>query len=103
MAMTRPARTVREVLIAAKWILENVGWCKGDYARSRDGRTVSGSSPEAAFFCGIGATYAVHCEDATLGQMARASLGNMAQLNDRKRTCLRDVLARFDEAIARAK
>src|ERR1700727_201819 len=31
------AKTAKEVLVAVKWILENVGWCKGSNARYKNG------------------------------------------------------------------
>lgn len=34
--------TVKEVLIAAKWILENVGWCQGAYFKDKEGHDISG-------------------------------------------------------------
>jgi hypothetical protein len=34
------ATTVKEVLIAAKWILENRGWCQGYYAKDAMGARV---------------------------------------------------------------
>jgi len=101
--MTRPARTVREVLVAARWILENVGWTKGVYARNSRGQSTLAQDAGAQCFCGMGATYAVLKQNMDLGIQARALLGDMVAFNDAPSTTLPMVLARFDEAIARAK
>lgn len=34
----RPVTTVKEVLIATKWILENVGWCQGNMFQDANGK-----------------------------------------------------------------
>lgn len=31
------AKTVKEVLTAARWIIANKGWCQGSFYRSKDG------------------------------------------------------------------
>lgn len=37
---SRPAETIKEVLIATKWILENVGWCKRYYWQDASGEEI---------------------------------------------------------------
>ena len=90
--MTRPARTVREVLIAARYILDRWGWCKG--ALDGLGRR-----------CSVTAVFTVRCMPG-LKSEAVQMLGGVTptiRFNDAPSTTLPMVLARFDEAIARAK
>ena len=47
----RPAKTVKEVLIAARWILQNIGWCQGTYTKIAKNSNIP-NMPEA--FCAIG-------------------------------------------------
>ena len=37
------AKTVKEVLIAARWILENIGWCQDASAKRENGTSIQGS------------------------------------------------------------
>lgn len=37
---SRPAKTIKEALIATKWILENIGWCKVSYWQDKNGKTI---------------------------------------------------------------
>jgi hypothetical protein len=92
--MTRPARTVREVLIAAKWILEHVGWCQGYFSVSSNGKCVG--------FCSTGAIHTVHAKPSLIAKTMLVMQG-ITTFNDEPSTTLPMVLARFDEAIARAK
>lgn len=44
------AKSVKEILIAAKWIIENVGWCQGSYALTKDNNRIF--SVEEAYAAG---------------------------------------------------
>jgi hypothetical protein len=33
----KKAATIKEVLIAARWILDNIGWCQGSYTKTKSG------------------------------------------------------------------
>lgn len=106
--MTGRAETVKEVLVAARWILENAGWCQNACAKRRDGFSVSANSTEAVSFCAIGATYAVEC-DYSLAERARRRLleqlpmnvCNVTVLNDQRGQTKEGILAFYDAAIAK--
>jgi hypothetical protein len=34
----KKAATIKEVLIAARWILDNIGWCQGSYTKTKSGK-----------------------------------------------------------------
>lgn len=88
----RKAETVKEVLIAARWILENVGWrqlgwinCPRDYTGPR---------------CAIAAIRSVETLDG-LHDKARDCLpGDIVFINDYGTKA--EIIAIFDEVIARA-
>jgi hypothetical protein len=93
--MTRPARTVREVLIAAKWLLEHIGWCQKHFELRHRGKPVA--------FCAVGAIQSVNAKSALrLSVLWIDVMQNIVDFNDAPSTTLPMVLARFDEAIARA-
>jgi hypothetical protein len=88
----RKAETVKEVLIAARWILNNVGWrqsgpitCSPDYTGPR---------------CAIAAIRSVETLDG-LHDKARACLpGDIVFINDYGTK--EEIIAIFDKAIAKA-
>lgn len=103
------AKTSTEVLQAAKWILENVGWFQGNWSYSDP------QSGEEVAFCALGAINKV--EDGgqnkalaktrlmeALPKKAKREYANrswrdIATFNDDKKTTKRMVLALFDRAI----
>lgn len=105
------ATTVKEVLIAAKWILENYGWCQGFYAKDAEGQRVYGYHIEgAACYCTLGALNMV--ETAADGLRAGATdlvievIGNdwiVSDWNDTPGRTKDEVLETFDRAIERTK
>lgn len=94
------AKTSTEVLQAAKWILENVGWCKKLYTKTTmEGKVVG--------VCASQALYSVEIENdpngIILGQARRRLenvIGNdIIGFNDRSTTKKRDVVRAFKKAI----
>lgn len=102
------AKTAKELLIAAKWILEHVGWCQHVSCRW-PGPDVMGKgrgSPEA--YCLTGAMNVVECEpscpwpDATMLVSILIGSDQVAVWNDDPKRTKKQVLALLDKAIARA-
>lgn len=64
------AQSVKEVLIAARWIIENVGWCQGFFCCQKDGRQLDLSEAKkepqrADSFCLLGAINMVESKQYT--------------------------------------
>lgn len=62
------AESAKEVLIAAKWILENVGWCQGAFYRDADGKRIDNPVGENRVdticqACSLGAIHLVKVDD----------------------------------------
>lgn len=101
------AKTVKEVLIAAKWILENVGWCQGDSKKYASGEGWSRPFVPVAF-CSLGSIDAVEKTGHMLGEMAREQLrltiqsNYIAEWNDNQYRTKEQVVEAFDKAIKRA-
>ena len=94
------AKNVREVLIAAKWMLENVGWHKGSFVRYKKHKPIS--------FCLAGALENVYASERILISQAVGVLwniikDNVVHYNDSPQTTKEDILALLDKAIANAK
>lgn len=109
------AKTVREVLVAAKWIIENVGWCQEYYATDAEGNYAIYDSKAACHFCPEGAVNAVLCDKMVryeaidlLDRLVPARLidkdadSNIVIYNDTPGRTLKQVLKTFDVAIKRA-
>jgi hypothetical protein len=114
----RNAKSVREVLIAARWILDKIGWTQGCDARDSDGRLVSPTNSRAVCFCATGAVIAVEAEEVGLRLNAIRSLEReltppshqvpgmrvtLAFWNDQRRRTKKQVLALFDRVIRKTK
>lgn len=113
------AKTVKEVLVAAQWMLKNVGWCQGDFAKSGNTivwmgafTTLKNAMDEVSCdhidaFCSIGAINAVEA-NRELKKQAIELLGNatgdssITQWNDNEKRTKKQVLAAFNKAIAGA-
>lgn len=103
------AKTATEVLQAARWILENVGWCQGSYYKDKNGSVVGLSArynPEnVACACALGSIYLVeaddpHSIDNAITALAEASkLDSIADFNDDPVRTKEEVLNLFDRAI----
>jgi hypothetical protein len=96
------ANSVKEVLIAAKYLLENIGWCQGDFSNYQDGKPVS--------FCMLGAINHVEVSDFELIWEAKSLLsqtilknisepGIISDWNDKPARKKKDVIKLFDKAI----
>lgn len=95
--METKAKTVTEVLKAAKWILENVGWCQYRYSKAnKNGKLTA--------FCVAGAIESVNADwdliikaETTLGKVVGEDY--IPNWNDVKGRTLPQVLKAFDKAI----
>lgn len=107
------AKTVKETLTAARWILENVGWCQGSYYKDKNGSNVglaARHNPEnVACACALGSIYLVENDepfaiDKAITTLADASkIGSIADFNDDPGRTKQEVLDLFDRAIEGAK
>jgi hypothetical protein len=100
------AKTTKQVLIAAKWILENKGWCQGYYRKNAQGQDVYDDA-QASSFCSIGAIWAVKATNSNLISEAvklldKASGSNTVFWNDALDRTKKEVLEGFDKAIKEA-
>ncbi len=103
------AKTVKETLIAGRWILENLGWCQGYYYKDKDGHDASSLHPEEInCACALGALSMVEKEDQYLYTGAIKELehligGTIANWNDHPGRTKEEVLNLFDRAIESVK
>jgi hypothetical protein len=109
-------KTVKEVLVAARWIIDNIGWCQGAFARTTDGRGifVNFRETKAAAYCSVGAICVVEKSDRALENQAYSLLKEVIGFsndfwqmgipgwNDNSYTTKQRVLEVFDQAIERA-
>lgn len=100
--MSRPAKNSTEVLKAAKWILENVGWAQAVYEK-HEGDVFSG---KVIAYCAEGALDAVETVHFTTRLRAYKRLEkaigggkSIVGFNDHKKTTKKKVLNAFDRAI----
>ena len=98
--------SVKEVLTAAKWILQNVGWTKGALARDAAGEWVRSNEPSATCFCIRGAVSATTFDrrsKATAEDAMRDTLtnGSLVEFNDSQAT-VKPILALIDRTIRHA-
>lgn len=97
------ATTVKEVLKAARWIIDNVGWCQGYYRKNAQGQDVYDDS-QAACFCSVGALLAVETSNQNLTTIAENLLNkDVVTWNDTPGRTKEEILKGFDLAIQRAK
>lgn len=95
--MENKAKTVVQVLKAAKWMLENVGWCQGRYSKATpDGKLTA--------FCAAGAIEHVNADprkiDQALDRFGKTIGENyIPAWNDENGRTLPQVLKAFDKAI----
>lgn len=108
---------VSELLIAGKKILCETGWCQGNFAKDRRGRSVPTMSKSATCFCAMGAVnraaFAAQPDrEFSLRWKAEQYLDSIAQrdpaymgivsFNDSPDTTRDEVVHLFDLAIAQA-
>lgn len=97
--MSNPARTSTQVLKAARWLIDNIGWCQNQYQTTDDkGKPIA--------FCAWGAVGAVEIDgdwrliDRAMQRLHKAAPhGNVVSFNDRKSTTKEKVLKVFDRAL----
>lgn len=99
------AKSVKQVLVAAKWMIQNIGWCKGDFFKFKDGKEVA--------YCLSGATGRVQT-DPSLRQAANllisqfikedpAFTGHIPSWNDAPYRTKEQVISLLNKAIKKAK
>ncbi len=90
------AKTSTEVLKAAKWIVEHVGWCKKSFTKHDKNDKLIG-------VCATQAIFAVDVDDdvriEARQRLENAMGGNIIAFNDRPKTKKRDVIRAFNKAI----
>lgn len=104
------AKSVKEVLIAMKWILENIGWCQGSnfIVKNTLERTDYFPKKELDSVCLLGALHAIETDE-TIRDNACCLLQNMVNgtglsiWNDNSKRSKQQVLNLLDQAIERIK
>lgn len=92
----REAKSVKQALIAARWIIENVGWRQGSFGNERTG------------FCAVGALGSVECSGSIYNNAVDKLLsvlpknGTIPDWNDRPSRTKRQVVEAFTSAIKAA-
>ena len=106
------ANSAKEVLIAAKWIIENVGWCQRSSAKDIDGLTVIDFlNVPGHCYCAYGAATVVDTDDIHRREAMRlvsknipdttgVVVWNIINFNDDSKTTKEKVIKAFDKAIA---
>src|SRR5215472_16812630 len=104
--MTTLAKSTKEVLVAAKWMLENVGWTQRKFARNKMGNSCALDDYEqVACYCAAGAIFAVKSESEIFINQARIALrgamdaGSLVTWNDEPGRTREQVLEAFQKAI----
>lgn len=96
------AKNTTEVLTAAKWLLENVGWSQGDYVKYNP-------SNKPISFCSIGAIQTVEVDSSNLITSAENFLRSfmpdrsIVSFNDNPVRTKEEVIKYFDKAIKKSK
>jgi hypothetical protein len=110
------ATTVKEVLTAARWMIENVGWCQGSYYISKDEvgcfnpSFEMGNASNVSCMCASGAVYLVEATkelqnqslDFLWGTIGVGTEVSVPDWNDQPKRTKEQVLAAFDRAIEKA-
>jgi hypothetical protein len=103
------ATTPKEVLIATKYILDNVGWCQGNAWQNKEGERIrdkqdvlSGKSTLGAC-CLIGAISLVECDDLSRGEALRSIIEDVNTVavswNDSPGRTKRQVITMLNQVI----
>jgi len=100
----RPAKTVREVLIAARWILEHNGWTRGNMCERNGVQSDVFSARTGDCFCAMGAIWATESNEdlrqrSLVALRVFAAVSSIPYWNDAPGRTKADVLAAFDRAI----
>lgn len=110
----KKAKTAKEVLVAAKWIIENVGWCQNAFAKDKNGQTIPPrvhNAENIACVCSLGALELVQANLSikmaaekilldTINQKPRSFWRSVIEWNDT--SSKEEVVKTFDEAIKMA-
>src|ERR1700677_213193 len=106
--MSNRSKTVKEVLVAARWMIENIGWCQGANLRNSQGKYIAlddaGEYKNVASLCTIGAIVMVEAPEQTKNT-AYIRLSRIidhtviSQWNDEPTRTKQEVLSAFDKAI----
>ncbi len=97
--MSHPARNSTEVLEAARWMIDHVGWVQEHY------HTFADEDGSMTAFCAEGAIMSVIATSGKHNVNALARLGkvvpggNVVRFNDNKKTTKEKVIDAFDRAI----
>ena len=99
------AKTVKETLIAARWILENVGWGTEYFAETESGEPLNLGEvkPKIVCACAIGAIYLVEADDIFKWEAETLLSKEVGEYiptwNDAPGRTKKEVLTAFDKAI----
>lgn len=108
------AKTIKQVLKAGKWILDNVGWCQYSYYTDKSGvrhwdTEAGATSGDVGCACALGCIYMVDVENPDLRSDAASFLeklvgtGNLATWNDQPGRTKEEVSKLFARGIKQAK
>jgi hypothetical protein len=105
------ATTLKQVLIAAKWIIEHYGWTQGTFYRGKDGVPVDDPiNCPLTGVCLVGAVRAVDKDftknghaitTSTTNMISKELNGNIPRWNDAPGRTKGDVIALLDKLIQR--
>ncbi len=94
------AKTSTEVLKAAKWIIENVGWCKKNFTKhDKEGKLVGVCASQAIFSVEVENDFEGSIRSAARYRLEDAMGSDIIGFNDRSQTKKRDVIRAFNKAI----
>lgn len=107
------AKTAKEVLIAARWIIENVGWCQNAYYKDANGETgwnFINPPVSVSCACASGAIYFVEADSELHVAALNILFKNIPPIgttisgwNDQPGRTKKQVLAAFNKAIKATK
>jgi hypothetical protein len=95
--VSRDARNSTEVLQAAKWILENVGWVKKSYQKSDDSGKIIAFCAEGALWAVETGTYGIR--NRAMNRLEKVLKERIVVFNDNKKTTKQMVINAFNRAI----
>jgi hypothetical protein len=98
------ATTAKEVLIAAKWILKNKGWCQNFFALTKNGEELDFGQcdPNLGCACITGAINMVEADKCTKAQALGLLPFDIIDWNDKPGRTKKQVISMLDKAIKKA-
>lgn len=97
-------KTTKEILVAARALIAEKGWCTGVMARDANGHAVGEQDSNAACYCVLGALTAANGDEIPNSVYVAFAYANGAESivdwNDVKGRTKEEVLEAFDKAIA---